>query len=193
MANGTTLQADISVSIGSTGRSKQGIAPPGWGRVLVPDGGGSGCLATGKSVGELMEGVNNFRWLQCRGATLLPSHPSAPFERPSFAVQQSPAAWVRHYGRVGPQKSGWNLWQGKVMIAVPRTQNQTFTGPPPQSGVDGGTLRCRACWLALCPEIDQPPSLKSLTPDTHARTYGVCSGRSIGRNQHTAVDTNIRP
>ena len=136
VANGTTLQTDIDVSIGSTGRSKQGIAPPGWGRVLVRDGGGSGCLATGKSVGELMEGVNNFRWLQCRGATLLPSHPSAPFERPSSAVQQSPAAWVRHYGRVGPQKSGWNLWQGKVMIAVPRTQNQTFTGSPPQSGVE---------------------------------------------------------
>ena len=122
----TARHRAMARAVGDQGEAKRESSALIWEQVLEHDSHGGGCLAAGKSGGELMEGVLNYRWLQCRGARLIPDHPVAvPAGRPTSTGQLSPAAWVRHYGNLGPKASAWNLWQGKVVISVPRSRNKT--------------------------------------------------------------------
>ncbi|KAL1518864.1 hypothetical protein AB1Y20_003141 [Prymnesium parvum] len=76
-----------------------------------------GCVAAGKSAGELREAVRNWRWTQCSGAQLVAVTPSQP------QLQRPTADWVLHFERArNPQPHwapSWSLWQSKVVLSVP--------------------------------------------------------------------------
>lgn len=99
-------------SIGLTSTSSLLRRADGW---PVHDVAGQGCVATGKSIGEVREAVLNWRWLQCTDLRLVAYHVGGTVQRRK-GMGVSGADWARRFGN---RTSEWRLVQAKVELSVP--------------------------------------------------------------------------
>ena len=74
-----------------------------------------GCVAAGKSMGEVREAVLNWRWLQCAGLRLLAYHVAGTVQRRE-EMGVSGADWARRFGK---RTTEWRPVQAKVELSVP--------------------------------------------------------------------------